>query len=92
LGYTCRPRCGHPLIIVMARLIVSDLREWLTRNEAEQYTRTSAATILRAARSGRLRAFKLNGARVWRFRLQDLNAWLEGGGQANGHGVPRQER
>jgi len=51
---------------------------WITAREAAAYTATSLPTIYRAARSGRLRGIKVNKARLWRFRADLLDKWLEG--------------
>jgi excisionase family DNA binding protein len=47
----------------------------LTIREVAAYTRVSEKTIRRAIGDGRLRAFKLPGG--LRFRVEDVDAWLE---------------
>ncbi len=54
---------------------------WLSPREAATYARVSETSILRAARRGTLRAFKVGGGRLWRFRPSDVDAWIEAGVQ-----------
>jgi excisionase family DNA binding protein len=49
---------------------------WLSTAQAAQYLQASEATVMRAARRGKLRAYKL-GARCWRFTREDLDAFLK---------------
>jgi excisionase family DNA binding protein len=49
---------------------------WLSAEQAATYVGTSKATILRAARSGRLLGFRIAGGRLWRFRPVDLDQWV----------------
>jgi excisionase family DNA binding protein len=49
---------------------------WYTRAEAEQYTRTSKRTILRAVAAGELESTKVGGRGDLRFRHEWLEAWL----------------
>jgi excisionase family DNA binding protein len=49
---------------------------WLTLREAAEHCRCSVVTIGRAARLGTLRGYKLARRRSWRFRAEDLDAWL----------------
>ncbi len=49
---------------------------WLTLPEAAQFARVHKNTVRRAVRRGRLKAFRLNNERDWRFRQQDLDTWL----------------
>ena len=49
---------------------------WLTVQGAAARALCSEGTILREARAGRLRGFKIGGRRCWRFRQQDVDAWL----------------
>lgn len=49
---------------------------WLTGRQAAVYVHLSEATLRREAKSGRLRAFKVGGRRVWRYRIDDLDSWL----------------
>jgi excisionase family DNA binding protein len=52
---------------------------WLDVDGAARHSLLSAPTILRAARRGELRAFKVGaGRKLWRFRVEDVNAWLMG--------------
>jgi len=52
---------------------------WLDVRGAAAKSLTSESTILRAARSGRLVGFKVNGNRCWRFRASAVDAWIESG-------------
>ncbi len=52
---------------------------WLTLGESSAYAKTSAATLRRELRTGRLKGHKIGGRRVWRLRAADVDAWLEGG-------------
>jgi excisionase family DNA binding protein len=51
---------------------------WVDVRDAANRARVSAATIMREARSGRLRGYKIGGRKVWRFRPADIDAWVEG--------------
>ena len=53
--------------------------EWLTTNEAAEYLKVKARTVLLWARQGKLRGYTLSGVKrhVWRFRKTDLDATLE---------------
>ena len=55
---------------------MSDQSPWLTVGGAASRALLSAATILRAARRGELRGYKVSGRRCWRFRSADVDAWL----------------
>lgn len=55
---------------------------WMTLDEAAKYARCSPTTLLRQARVGRCRGFKLaSGRRCWRFRAEDLVAWVQSNAQ-----------
>jgi excisionase family DNA binding protein len=47
--------------------------KWITLTEAARYTALSIVTIRRAVRQGRVRAVRVNGARVWR----TTRAWID---------------
>ncbi len=51
-------------------------RDWLTLAQAAAHVQLHPATLRRSAKSGKLRAFKVNNARLWRFRREDVDAWL----------------
>ena len=55
----------------------TDTSPWLVTTQAAVYVAASPATIMRAARSGKLRGYKLSAGRVWRFRREDLDAWIQ---------------
>ena len=50
---------------------------WLNAKGAATRASVSAATITREARAGRLRAAKVGGRKVWRFRPEWVDAWLD---------------
>jgi len=52
---------------------------WLTTEEAAEYLRVKARTLLLWARQGKVKGYMLSGVRrhVWRFRQVDLDATLE---------------
>jgi len=50
-----------------------------TFNETCEYLRVKRRTALRWIYSGRLRAFKLGGGRLWRIRERDLREFVKGG-------------
>jgi excisionase family DNA binding protein len=49
---------------------------WLDVNGAAARVLVSPATIVREARSGRLVGYKVGGRKCWRFRPEDVDAWL----------------
>ena len=49
---------------------------WLDVPGAAAWALVSQATILREARAGRLRAYKVGNRKLWRFRREDVDAWL----------------
>jgi excisionase family DNA binding protein len=52
---------------------------WLDVRGAISRSLTSESTVLRAARSGKLQGYRINGNRVWRFRASAVDAWIESG-------------
>ena len=58
---------------------VAQPTDWLTRKEAARHVKVSETTIARETKAGRLKGFRVGGRRSWRFRLQDVEAWLVGG-------------
>ncbi len=50
----------------------------MTAQQAADFLQTSRDTLLRQAREGLIPAAKLG--REWRFRREDLDAWLKAGG------------
>lgn len=50
---------------------------WLTPKEAEQHAKCDVATLRRAVRAKRLQAYRVNGGHRVRFRVVDLDRWLE---------------
>lgn len=55
---------------------------WLTLDQAAAYAKVSIATITRALKSGGLRGYKVQGKKLWRFNIAELDRWLESGGAA----------
>jgi excisionase family DNA binding protein len=55
---------------------------WLTLHQAAAYTKLSTATITRARKSGGLRGYKVQGKKLWRFHVADLDQWLRKGAAA----------
>ena len=49
---------------------------WLDVPGAAGWALVSQATILREARVGRLRGYKVGNRKLWRFRQEDVDAWL----------------
>ncbi len=49
---------------------------WLDVQGAAARALCSTGTILREARAGRLRGYKIGGRRCWRFRTDDIDRWL----------------
>jgi excisionase family DNA binding protein len=52
---------------------------WLTLDEAAAYTKLSPATITRARKCGALRGYKVQGKKLWRFHVADVDRWMTGG-------------
>jgi excisionase family DNA binding protein len=52
------------------------MTSWLTPREAAAYARCDVVTLRRAVRRGALQAFRVNGGRRVRFRVEDLDRWL----------------
>jgi excisionase family DNA binding protein len=53
---------------------------WLDVADAGKRAGLSMATILRAARRGDLMGYKVGfGKKLWRFRPQDIDAWIMAG-------------
>ena len=55
---------------------------WLTLDEAANYTKLSTASITRARKSGGLCGYKVQGKKLWRFHVADLDQWLREGAAA----------
>lgn len=55
---------------------------WLTLDEAAAYAKLSTASITRARKSGSLRAIRVQGKKLWRFHIADVDRWLQSGGAA----------
>lgn len=49
---------------------------WLSRTDVAAYANVSVATIARAIRGGRLRAFRIASGRAVRLHRDDVDAWL----------------
>ena len=64
----------------MARAIHKELPELLDVKEVAAYLKLHEVTILSFARQGKLPGFKVG--REWRFRADEIRAWLEARGRA----------
>jgi hypothetical protein len=51
-------------------------RTWLDVRGAASRALVSPATILREARVGRLRGYKIGGRKIWRFLPADVDGWV----------------
>ena len=49
---------------------------WMTRADAARYARLSVASISRAIRTGRLRAYRIAAGRAVRLHRMDVDGWL----------------
>ena len=58
---------------------MADVPRYLTLKQVMADTQLSGATIRRAAKRGALKAIKVNGDRVWRFRRDWVDEWLGSG-------------
>ena len=47
---------------------------WLTDEQAQEYLQVSRATLLRWRQAGKLTAYKIGGARLLRYKQEDLDA------------------
>lgn len=50
---------------------------WLTPKLAAAYAKVDEVTLRRAVQRGALRAFRVNGGRRVRYRVEDLDTWLK---------------
>ena len=55
---------------------------WLTLEEAAAYAKLSTASITRARKSRALPGYKVQGKKLWRFHVADLDRWLQKGAAA----------
>ncbi len=53
------------------------MKKFLTVQEVQDLLEVSRGTIISWIRSGRLRAFKVGGGRLWRIRELDLKRFIE---------------
>jgi excisionase family DNA binding protein len=53
---------------------------WLTLEEAATYAKLSTASITRARKSRALTGYKVQGKKLWRFNVTDIDRWLQAGG------------
>ena len=49
---------------------------WLDVRGAAAWALVSEGTVVREARAGRLRGYKVGNRKLWRFRRQDVDGWL----------------
>ena len=61
------------------------LGKCLTVIEVAEMMNVSRGTVIRWIKTGRLRAFKLGGGRLWRIRERDLKRLIRGGSDAPMH-------
>ncbi len=59
------------------------MKKFLTVQEVQDLLEVSRGTIIAWIRTGRLRAFKVGGGRLWRIREADLKRFIRGEGEAN---------
>ncbi len=55
------------------------MKKFLTVQEVQDLLEVSRGTIIAWIRTGRLRAFKVGGGRLWRIREADLKRFIRGG-------------
>jgi excisionase family DNA binding protein len=53
---------------------------WRTLDEAARYAKVSIATVTRARKSGGLLGYKVQGKKIWRFYVAELDRCLRSGG------------
>ena len=58
---------------------MADAPRYLTLKQVMRGIQLSGATIRRAAKRGDLKAIKVNGGRIWRFRRDWMDEWLTRG-------------
>ena len=59
-----------------------DCEALMTCDEVAEFLRVHVSSVRRWSRSGKLKAYKVGGRGDWRYRQQDVEAFL------NSHGVP----
>lgn len=57
------------------------MKKFLTIQEAQALLGVSRGAVISWIRSGRLKAFKLGGGRLWRIRERDLVRFTKGGSE-----------
>jgi excisionase family DNA binding protein len=64
---------------------------WLSAEASAVRADVSPAKVLRDARAGKLRGYRVGGGRLWRFRIEDVDAWISGASPtpAGAHHRPR---
>ena len=67
--------------------MINKFSVWWNAEKASVHAGVAVATVYRAARRGDLKGYKLNRARVWRFRQSDVDTWLYGGNVATAYRV-----
>jgi len=55
------------------------MNQFLTVRDVKSLLKVSRGMVIRLIHSGRLRAFKLGGGRLWRIREWDLREFVKGG-------------
>ena len=57
-------------------------KEWLTIKEAARRCKHSYGKVYDAVKAGELKAYQREEGAAWRVRVEDLDAWVMGGGDA----------
>lgn len=52
------------------------MTRWLSPRAAATYCSVDVVTLRRAVRRGTLKAFRIEGGRLLRYRTEDLDQWL----------------
>jgi excisionase family DNA binding protein len=50
---------------------------WLTPKQAAEHAKVNPITLRRAVKVGTLPAYRVNGGRLLRFRVEDIDRWIE---------------
>ncbi len=69
----------------------SDHKAMMTCDEVAEYLRVHVSSVRRWSRSGKLTAFKVGGRGDWRYRKQDVLAFLYDAGKTNPKGQGQRE-
>jgi excisionase family DNA binding protein len=50
--------------------------KWLSPRDAAAYCSVDVVTLRRAVKRGTLKAFRIDGGRLLRYRVEDLDVWM----------------